>query len=372
MNNILLFLFWASLSLPLPGVTRFWVGGGSSTAFNATANTNWSASSGGANNASVPTTGDTAIWDGNSGAGPSVVTANTGNVLVATFTGGTGNYTGNFTINTGVHMGFTSSLTMAPAMTTTCNGTGFVDFLGSGAGTITTNGTNMCGLTNGGTGTLTLQDNFTSASSSNITITAGQIQFNAKTVSTAELVSSGATARTLDMTNMILNLPNTGTVLSFTGSNLTLTPTGSTINITNTSSSAKVFTGGGTTFAVLTITGGAGSGAVTFQGANTFTTFTVGAGSTVIFPSSTTTTVTSLVLTAATINNIITLKSNSTGTKATISQASGTISALYIFIRDIAFTGGATFNCTWCNNFSDNTGISFLSPTQVGAFLVGL
>ena len=49
--------------------TYYWVGGGSSTNWNATANTNWSLASGGSNNAAVPSTGDTAIFDGNSGSG---------------------------------------------------------------------------------------------------------------------------------------------------------------------------------------------------------------------------------------------------------------------------------------------------------------
>jgi hypothetical protein len=44
--------------------TRYWVGGGSSSNWNATGNTNWSATSGGANNASVPTSADDVIFDG--------------------------------------------------------------------------------------------------------------------------------------------------------------------------------------------------------------------------------------------------------------------------------------------------------------------
>src|SRR5688572_8276741 len=51
---------------------RYWVGGGSSTNWSATAPTNWSIVSGGPNNASIPTISDDAIFDSNSGVGVSV------------------------------------------------------------------------------------------------------------------------------------------------------------------------------------------------------------------------------------------------------------------------------------------------------------
>lgn len=50
--------------ITLHNPTRYWVGGGSSTAWNATGNTNWSDTSGGSNNASVPTAVDDVIFDG--------------------------------------------------------------------------------------------------------------------------------------------------------------------------------------------------------------------------------------------------------------------------------------------------------------------
>jgi fibronectin-binding autotransporter adhesin len=50
--------------ITLHNASRYWVGGGSSSNWNATGNTNWGSSSGGANNASVPTSADVAIFDG--------------------------------------------------------------------------------------------------------------------------------------------------------------------------------------------------------------------------------------------------------------------------------------------------------------------
>lgn len=60
------------------------------------------------------------------------------------------------------------------------------------------------------------------------------------------------------------------------------------------------------------------------------------------------------------------LQSTTSGTKATLSQASGTVSASYLTIRDIAATGGAVWNAyTTSNNIDDgnNSGWDFSSQT---------
>lgn len=66
--------------LSLHNASRFWVGGGSSANWNATANTNWSATSAGANNASVPTSADDVTFNGSGS------TANTNSTISATIT----------------------------------------------------------------------------------------------------------------------------------------------------------------------------------------------------------------------------------------------------------------------------------------------
>ena len=67
---------------------RYWVGGGSSTNWSATGNTNWGTASGVQDNASVPGSGDNAIFDGaGSGNGASVVSANI-TILSLTFSSG--------------------------------------------------------------------------------------------------------------------------------------------------------------------------------------------------------------------------------------------------------------------------------------------
>jgi len=71
----------------------------------------------------------------------------------------------------------------------------------------------------------------------------------------------------------------------------------------------------------------------------------------------------------------VTLRSNGSGTRATISKASGTVSTSYLTIQDIAATGGATWNAfegtPYFNvNDGNNTGWNFSAGpvTNTGAF----
>lgn len=64
------------------------------------------------------------------------------------------------------------------------------------------------------------------------------------------------------------------------------------------------------------------------------------------------------------------LQSTVAGTQATLSQASGTVSATYLTIRDIVATGGATWNAYTTNNNIDagnNTGWDFIA--QLGRYI---
>jgi hypothetical protein len=67
-------------NLTLHNASRYWVGGGSSSAWSAITNTNWGSASGGVNNASVPTSADDVTFDG---AG---VNGNTNSLISSSFT----------------------------------------------------------------------------------------------------------------------------------------------------------------------------------------------------------------------------------------------------------------------------------------------
>lgn len=85
---------------------RYWVGGGSSTNWDATGDTNWSASSGGANNESVPTTGDDVFFD-TEGSDNCVINVHTAALNSFAVTGYTGTFSDIYTLiispTSGVH-----------------------------------------------------------------------------------------------------------------------------------------------------------------------------------------------------------------------------------------------------------------------------
>ena len=113
--------------------TRFWVGGGSSTAFNATGNTNWATSSGGSNNASVPTTGTVWCADANSGSGTINITANTSSLGA----GDTTNFTGTLQWGSGIFLEMEGNLIIGASVTISIGSTASkIEWNGS-AGTYT-------------------------------------------------------------------------------------------------------------------------------------------------------------------------------------------------------------------------------------------
>ena len=108
--------------------SRYWVGGGASANWNATGNTNWAGSSGGAGNQSVPTSTDAVIFD--TTASSATISAT---ITILSFTksaGYTGTITrnavltvaGNFTDNTAGLWAGSSGLTISAASTMTSGG----------------------------------------------------------------------------------------------------------------------------------------------------------------------------------------------------------------------------------------------------------
>jgi hypothetical protein len=132
--------------------TRYWVGGGSSSNWNATGNTNWSATSGGANNASVPTSADDVIFDGAGATGDtnSTISATITILSLDIQTGYTATMTHNAVLTIAGNWTYTGNYTIAGASGITI----------SAASTITSNGiTWPNALTFSGTNTKTLVGN---------------------------------------------------------------------------------------------------------------------------------------------------------------------------------------------------------------------
>lgn len=209
--------------------TRFWVGG--SGTWDAADTSHWSATSGGASGASVPTSSDTVTFDSNSGA-------------AATVTIGAAAAASSVTINK-------SDLTLTHSAGSTVTGA--------------------------------------------VTLTAGTLNTNGQTCSWGSFSSSNSNTRTLTLGASAISLTGTGTVWDCTtATNLTVTANTATITLATASSAARTFAGGGKSYGTLTYTVASSPGSLTVTGANTFGTLNVGPGRPLVLPSGATTTVTNM------------------------------------------------------------------------------
>ncbi len=370
---------------------RYWVGGGASTNWDATGNTNWSATSGGSNNASVPTTGDNVVFNGSSGAGTSVM-----NVALSLNSFDCNGFTGTLTHNaltltiTGNDAGSLNGVTfrLASGMTyTAASQSRIVTFTAtSGTSTITTAGKTLGALVlNGAGGTFSLGDNLTTfvASAAGITLTAGTFTDNNHNVTIPCFLSTNSNTRVVTLgtgTAWTINAP-TGTVWDFsTTTGLTINPGTATITFSSAATSSRVFVTGGKTFPNIAIAdSGSTRGELTITssgGTTTFASLALTAPTNVTFTSGQTTTISNaFTLTGTAFNSLNTLRASNSaqGVVATISIASGTPTLAYAYLQSMAFTGGATFTAPNSYNGGANTGITITGPSTSsgGAQIIG-
>jgi hypothetical protein len=232
--------------LTLHNASRYWVGGGSSANWNATGNTNWGSTSGGSNNASVPTSADDVTFDG---AGTN---GNTNSTISAAIT----------IKSLDIQTGYTATMTHNAILTIAGNWTygGTYTIAGtsgitiSAASTITSNAKTWPNLLNfNGNNTKTLVGDFTVNGLMTFATTTTTINktTNEKLVCNGGITVSGITAGTIDIylqggtwsgssaisNNLYLNgnITISGTVRKDTGLmsyiSGTVNTTGSTINI---------------------------------------------------------------------------------------------------------------------------------------------
>lgn len=214
---------------------RYWVGGTAS--WDGTAGTKWSATSGGAGGASVPTTADNVFFTNLSTGTCTIATGNTGAASI-NCTGFAGTITGSAAITVA------GSVTLVAAMTYTHTGT--MTF--TGTGTLTTAGKAFSGVTVSGAGiTLTLGDALNTATRT-LTVTQGTFTTNNFSVSANALSSSNSNTRTINLGSSVVSLSTTGTAINFGNpTNLTFNAGTSQINITGTLS-PDIDAGAGQTF----------------------------------------------------------------------------------------------------------------------------
>lgn len=347
-------------------MARYWVGGGSSVNWDATANTNWGTASNTQDNASVPGVDDDVFFDGvGTGAANSTLSANitinsldmtgyintlTHNASVTLTVDGNGV---NFKLATGMTYTLGNATTSALSFTGT-SGTTNIYTLGKTLGNETYNGIG---------GTWLFQDDHTSGGT--VELTNGTLNTNAKTCSFGNFASNNSNVRTATFTNSTVNITSTG-LSSFTfgttTSNLTFNSSGSTVKFTVNSASSKGMGWGGQTFNNVWLAT-AGTGVIIFSGNGTFNDLKFDPATTLnVASGGYTFTVTTFTATG-TAGNVITLKALTNGNTWNLSKSSGQVSSDYLSLRDSAAAGGASWyagaNST---DVGGNSGWVFTAP----------
>jgi hypothetical protein len=307
---------------------RYWVGG--TATWDLTAGSKWSATSGGAGGASVPTGADAVFFDANSGSG--TVTLSLFSQCASINTSG---FTG--TLSSSNSLSITGSVTIGAGTTWNIPGLGL-----SGTGTLTTNGKNpgVVGISDGSwsLGDALTADGFSvygsaSFNTNNYNITAASVSFT--NTSNVTLGSSLVTVTGSDVGGAVFEA----------GSGITLNAGTSTIKFTDSTSNTKTFDGGGKTYNIVWFAPGAGTGYFDILGANTFNELKDdgSAAHTIQFPTGVTQTIATFNVNG-TSGQRISLRSATNGTQFTLSKASGTVNVDYLDIKDSNAAGGATWN----------------------------
>jgi hypothetical protein len=343
---------------------RYWVGGAGSWTTSST--TVWSASSGGASGASVPTASDNVFFDQ---VGTYVVTV-TGALACLNFTVSLGVVT--FTVSGSSTIAISGSLALSSGTVGTWSSSFIPTFKATTSKTISTNGVAIAQpIFNGVGGTWTLGSAFAVNSGGTTTLTNGTFSTSSSNYSVAirDFSSSNSNTRTLNLNASTLTF--TGTQWNCTTStNFTVSGSGATVTMT---ASSNKFFNGNSNYGAITLDQG-GSGRLQIDGSNTFAnisnSYNATGATSIRFPSGATQTVTSFTAEGLSGKHL-TIDSTTPGTAATLSKASGTVSVDLVIIKDSTATGGATWNAgSYSTNVSGNTGWIFASPISSNFFLV--
>ncbi len=353
--------------------TRYWVGGNGT--WDASTTTNWAATSGGSGGASAPTATDDVVFDTGSGGAatsyyfPTVTTgAACQNISISRVSSTLGVYfqggalglcsvsvSGNFSVLTDrCVFQQASSITVEFKFTATTPGKTISVFSGT---------TTLCSLTfDGAGGSWSLLSDVYTSTLDTVTLTRGELNLNSFGLAAFSFSSSNTNVRTITFGAAgWLGIYGTSSS-SFncaTSTNLTIS-VGASSYITisaNGGAGIKSFYGGGKTWPALRI-----SDAFRVYGSNTFgsigTVFNDGCS--ISFEQSTTQTFTTDIYMVGTAARNITLQSLSSGTQATISQASGLVfTGSYLNIKDSNATGGQSWTAYNSINSGNNTNWAF-------------
>ena len=334
---------------------RYWVGGAGT--WNTINTTNWSATSGGAGGASVPTTADDVFFDAASGTGTIIISVNNG----AKSLNCTG-YAGS--VNHQQSLSLAGSLTLSAGMTyITLTGV----FVFTATGTIISAGKTLRnGTVNAPGGVVTLGDALISSNGTSggaFTVTAGTFSTAGYSVTIDSLSSNNSNVRTIDFGASTVSIGG-GTSSGVTSLDLTtttnLTFNAGTSQITFGASTTSIVIGGGVTFNNVILTS---PSTASISGANTFNNFTITKPSflgTVSFAGNQSINGTLTLPNSANAWNRTTLQSSVFGTTRTLTVAALAAGATDIDFYDIAVTGAAApLSITRAGDCGGNSGITF-------------
>jgi hypothetical protein len=336
---------------------RYWVGGAGTWSSASTAN--WSASSGGASGASVPTAADSVFFDQAgtygvtlSGVGLTCLDLTVSAGTVSFTSGGVLAISGSMSLLAGTSWGASGALTFNATTT---------------GKTITTNGTSLSPSSitfNGAGGGWTLGSALTTTGTGGVIFTQGTFNTGNFACTSVTWTLSGSSTRAVSLGSSTITLSSAGTPWSAsTTTNLTFTAGTSTINFT---ASGPTISFGGLTYSTVTFSSTSGNSSGTISGANTFTNLSfAGAASLVkeiVFSANQTVTGT-FTANSGTYNARTSFVSNLPGTSRTITAA--TVAIAYCDFRDITGAGAGSWTGTSLGNCAGNSGITFSAAKTV-------
>ncbi len=347
--------------------TRYWVGG--SGTWSSTNTANWSASSGGAGGASVPTSADDVVFDANSYGGFTACNL----TLDSAFSPiPCKNFT-NLGVIGPLAISATSTCTLAiygglvldgTYTTISFSGSPAFSFLGTG-GTVTSNGiTTIPNIAfNNASGVWTLGS---SLSCGAITLTSGTFITANFSLTLNTFVSTGSASRSLQLGSsaVAINSP-TGWNISSTGwTSFNAGTSTITFALGNTN-----YTFGGQTYYNITYTSTTAGGVHSLDSftANrlSFPAMTSGTTTAYVFSGNVTLLDTIVVNTAAANNRRVMLRSSSLGTQRTITCANNPSTFGTVDLRDIAFSCPSSVTGTSIGDCGGNSGVTFTAAKNV-------